>query len=805
MLIPIKNFTGEFPRMRPYALPENAAAQSKNCEFRQGVLTGLAGDVFLNSSGSNIKSVFTYQGNNGAKRMYWWNRDVDAVQSPVVGDAYSRFYWSDGTGFYVSEGSKGGNGEPDATTNRKLVGVPRPAAALTSTLANMSFPAIDVVRLVNLLGDGSTTHYADADVDAADVVYTYSPSDLTITFPCPDPASLIAPATVTTTTKKKGATTGDWRPLVDAFGASAIVTVSSRTVPAYTNSISFGPGDTVIYYDDPLVLPDEVRATFVSNSDSGDTVNTMYRLGNTYWYGSNENITPPNQFGPTNPQETETSIAAASAVVGMGVNLILEFDPADDNPKLIRKVLSAITVAQTEGATVWPTDLQGKFNASYKWENGTCTVLIQRVLKDVEARAYTYTYVNAYNEEGPPAEPLEILDCAKDMSFTLGYTNAPDNYTAINKIRVYRTATGTSTDYMYVGYLAGAGVTDDSGGKKLGDLSTTTPTFIDTVDTEYLGETLSTYNYSSPDQTIRGLCMMANGIMVGFKNNELHFSEPYLPYAYNPSAVKPLPSPIVGICPFEGGLYVTTTGHPYIVTGVAPEYMTDAKVPAIQAGLTKGSIVALGNSVVYASNDGLVMAQGLSASLDASYKFFTREKWLELYSQNLENIRLAVHDGTLLMWFDNGALPVMIRLEEAEPSMTNLTSPIYAAYIDPTDDALIVSNGNSIYQFAKDQADRAAFEWRSKTFILPKPTNLGAIQLIGFGTFEIDVYVDLDLVLGFDKVCTITLDAGPQGLAVARLPSGFLSRRYAFHIRGSEGSEIREFYAATSVTEFANG
>jgi hypothetical protein len=344
---------------------------------------------------------------------------------------------------------------------------------------------------------------------------------------------------------------------------------------------------------------------------------------------------------------------------------------------------------------------------------------------------------------------------------------------------VYRTA-GTSGQYLYVGQAI---------------VNTTNPVFTDSISDAALGHTLDTNSYFPPDQNLRGITVMANGIMVGFKNNEVHFSEPYLPYAWNPNAIKPFPHKVVGICPFEGGLYVTTTAEPYIIQGAAPEFMTDMKVAAVQAGISKGSITNYNGQVVYASNDGLVMMQGAQASLDMSFRFFTRKDWQDKYGTKLSQMRLNAHDGSLVVWFEDGTPGFLIRFEEETSSLTQLSEPIYAAFVHPLADALYVSNGNSVYAF-RDGNARNSFTWWSKEFVLPKPTSLGAVQLVGSGTVTLQVFADDEL----KQTSTITMTE--YGKTIQRLIGGFMARRWSFRLTGT--GEVMEFVAARTVAEFQN-
>ena len=544
-----KTFSGEYPRTPAHLLPDTAAAQAVDCDFTRGTLTGVRERRVVAgfAAPTGVKSLFVYEG--VAASMYAWTRDVDAVRSPVATDAYCRFYWTDGAGFWVSRGDIGGAGQEPAAGNKYKVGCPTPSVALTGVLG------------------------------------------------------------------------------------------------------------------------------------------------------------------------TAPTLAAGETAVS-------------------------------------------------------------------EFRAYSYSYVNQYGEESGLAPPFTV-DVIEGQPITLTYANLSDSagYCPVSFIRIYRTATGSSgTDYAFVDEIP---------------RNLATPTYTDTVAGDALGAPSQSAAYEAPPQDLKGLCVMNNGILAAFRGNELYFMEPYLPYAYIPSTIKPLPHTIVGICPTEDGLYVTTRAHPYLITGVSPDTMTDRRVTAIQAGVSKGSICNVGSSVVYASNDGLVAMRGVDASLDLSFSFFTREVWRDLYKDKLPVMRLNAHDGNLVVWFEDGTPGFLIRMEEGATSLARLTDPIYAAFMYPVGDALYVAQGSSVYEF-KGGSSNKAFTWRSRDVIVAQPTNFGCIALVGSGSVTYTVRAD-DAVV---RTQTVTLDG--TDINVYRLYSGFMKRRWSVEINGASGSEVREVYLANNPRELKN-
>ena len=749
MIIPLKTFTGEFPRTLPHLLPDAAAQSAQDCDFSDGSLRGIADDaVFSDISTAGVRSIFVYEGGMASGTRFLWNRDVDAVASPLAGDAYARFYWTDGSGFYVSRGDVGGGGEP-SDNNRYKVGVPRPVA-LAMLESRMELPDVTGYRLE--LADERSDGTLDNLVEIAPNISLHDAARIGFNF-----TARAAQAQETTAVSTGTVNDPEWT----LIGARSIRGIGQNVfAPCYLDRSA---SHEIVYLKMPLNPPDRIEVLTQPGSSDGDGIGDVfsfyYRLGETFWYGSASSITPPADAG------AQTSVSAAKAPIKAPLLRLTLLRASGDRVALVRL---------NSGETNWPVDLPG-YSVSLS-VNGTDWSLTIAARNDhIERRAYTYTYVNQYGEEGAPAEPLE-LDCAEDARVTLSYAAPPPGYCPCSKIRVYRTASGAASNYLYVG-------------ERIIDAARV---LVDAVRGAALGHTLDTQRYLPPEQGLRGLCVMANGILAAFRGNEVHFSEPCLPYAWNPKAIKPFPHRIVGICPFEGGLYVTTSAEPYIIQGAAPEYMTDMRLPVAQAGVSKGSIACYDGQIVYASSDGLVQAQGVQVSLTMSQRFFTRSEWQKRYGARLDKMRLAVHDGSLLVWFDDGEPGFLLRFEEETPSLTRLGRGYRAVFRHALADALYVADDQRVAVFRGSNA-RRPLHWQSKDFIVPLPRNFSVLQLVGSGTLALTVLADGESVLQRD----VALDL--RGYAAVRLPSGFLARRWSFRVEGS--GALREACFATTVKE----
>jgi hypothetical protein len=414
----------------------------------------------------------------------------------------------------------------------------------------------------------------------------------------------------------------------------------------------------------------------------------------------------------------------------------------------------------------------------------TVKISANQVEATKETRAYVYTYVNSYGEEGPPSDPGVItLTPAQTVQVSVQRDSVALNYAPITEIRVYRTPTGSSiAQYFYVGTIVTAG---GSG----------VFTFADNVRGEQLNEPLSSFNYYPPDPALQGLMSLPNGILAAWKGNELHFSEAYKPWAWPPGYVKTLPNGIVGGIVYGAGALVTTRAQPYLVSGVSPDSMTTSKINVDQAGVSKRSIAVVDGSVIYASHDGLVVVSGGSASLAQGQKFFTRDVWRQRYAAGLSSMHFSSWDGRLVAFSSAGTFrPFMIRLDEADGTMTELPSFVAkCAFVSQLSDQMYYAHDSKIYQF--NGGNDLQTTWASREIVIPRPCNFGIAQTLVEGSWTVEFW---SWGGTWVKRHTETLTTGQRTF---RLPSGYESDRYQIKITGQ--GRFRELRVAQSARELA--
>lgn len=241
----------------------------------------------------------------------------------------------------------------------------------------------------------------------------------------------------------------------------------------------------------------------------------------------------------------------------------------------------------------------------------------------IEARSYLYTWLSAYNEESPPS-PATLLNGWSNGTWSIGLAAPPplDQGVTRNltKLRLYRTvtATGGSTVYYFVA-----------------DVPVGTLSYVDTIPDNLvaLNIQLPSTNWFPPPADLQGMLNMPNGMIAGFRANEIWFCEPYYPHAWPPGYVLTTDFPIVGLGLTSGALVACTTANSYVANGTSPGTMSLFKCAPPDPCLSRGSIIGTDIGVFYMSPNGLIQVTSTGVSSDITELWITREKWASLTPQ----------------------------------------------------------------------------------------------------------------------------------------------------------------------------
>ena len=214
-----------------------------------------------------------------------------------------------------------------------------------------------------------------------------------------------------------------------------------------------------------------------------------------------------------------------------------------------------------------------------------------------ETRAYVYTYVTSYSEEGQTS-PSTVATGDITGTWIIVIPVPPPADLAGNNIatiRLYRTIVDSAGNATYFQVQEVP-------------ISTSAITITDSAKpSDIVGnKQLDSIGYSPPPDGLQGVVMMANGIAAGFTNErEVWFSAAYLPHAWPAAYALTVDYPIVGLTANGTSLNILTQGSPFIATGVTPDTMTIGKITANEPCIGRGSIVSSGEGAYYASPNGI--------------------------------------------------------------------------------------------------------------------------------------------------------------------------------------------------------
>lgn len=369
--------------------------------------------------------------------------------------------------------------------------------------------------------------------------------------------------------------------------------------------------------------------------------------------------------------------------------------------------------------------------------------------KDAESTVtiyYLLTYVTAVGEEGAPGPISLEVEChpvgvdkgdGTLADVTLSLQPPGTNNSNIERMRLYRTVTGAGqTEFLMVA-----------------DLPMSTATYKDQIQDGALGQLLDTETFSMPPDEMRGICNMANGIMAGFVQNQVLFSEPYLPYAWPEEYRQSIDYDIVAIEPIGTSLVVGTTGDPYLFTGISPANIAGQKLEIAQACTSAKSMVNIGPAVLYACPDGMVAIAPDGVRL-ITQDIITPQQWRKMLDpKTLVGYR---HESKYIGIHSTGAFI----FDPINGDLRTLDDRWTCGYTEPKDDTLYILKGSDVMRF-NASAQPMVMKWKSKVFdAVAKAFSCARIESEDLSKVTFRLFVDGVKVL--DKVAppqTFTLPA----------------------------------------------
>ncbi len=401
------------------------------------------------------------------------------------------------------------------------------------------------------------------------------------------------------------------------------------------------------------------------------------------------------------------------------------------------------------------------------------------------ARIYTYTFVNSFGEEGPPADPSQIAYTNDDECADLtNFTSSVVGPYLIEKVRIYRSLTSATGQATYL-------LVDEV------PFPVTEP-YRDCKSDIELGEALPSETWFEPPAALKGLTAMANGMLAGFVGNTLYFSEPYQGHAWPEDYRRAVDHPIVGLAAAGNMLFVMTEGYPYTAVGNHPEVISLNKLERAQSCISSRSIVDIEAGAMYASSSGLVFLTAGGARLVTS-GVFDRRAWSQIAPTKLHGY---FYKGKYFGFYDaTGVSPPLPDIPDEggfifDPTQNDVVftdTTADSAFFDPVDGFLHIAEKpttqNQRFAWDNDQNNKTTLRYRSRE-IEARRTNFTAARVSALAypvTFRL--YVD-----GVIKSTHTVQNKRPF-----RLPSGFTSRDWAVEVESTE--EIEAVFFADTMEE----
>lgn len=332
----------------------------------------------------------------------------------------------------------------------------------------------------------------------------------------------------------------------------------------------------------------------------------------------------------------------------------------------------------------------------------------------LSTRAYIYTFISAYGEEGSPSSPTTATGTTGSWTIAGFDTTVPNSgQRNITTKRIYRTVTGATTSEYY--WVA--------------DISLATTSYTDTQsDTVVaLNFSLPSLGWTPPPTTLLGVCSHPGGFLVGFSGRDLWMSVPYQPHAWPQSTVQTMQTEIVGVAVYQNVIVVTTTSHPYVGEGMTPSGITMQKIDSIDPCLNRRSMATTINGVYYSSPQGIMACTGGVTEL-ATMNLFTRQEWQEEFSPTTVQ---AVPYGVQVIAFDTTDSGFIFSPADPNSPLTQLDrfSNVAAIQQDQYSGDVYLIQGSQVRLWDPPESIPYSYTWTSKEFDLPNPVNFGAFRL----------------------------------------------------------------------------
>lgn len=369
------------------------------------------------------------------------------------------------------------------------------------------------------------------------------------------------------------------------------------------------------------------------------------------------------------------------------------------------------------------------------------------------ATSYVYTFVNDLGEESAPSNPSATVVRPDGVSVTVTTpvalpSGVSSEYGVATK-RIYRATSGnTGTEFLFVAEVA-----------------LSTADYVDVLTDAELGDALETDDWDLPPTDLEDIQALPNGVMAGFSKNRLCLSAQNRPHAWPVGNRLLTDTDIVGIGAIDTTVVIGTQSFLYWATGNDPAAYSMAKSEVPYACVSKRSFAYLtGIGVVFAGPDGLMATAGVGQVRNLTDGVFTRDQWQAL---NPTSIRGVAHNDIYWMHWEAGSQRgcYAIDMKPTGFGVVQMAFHATAAHVDPIEDKMYLVldandepddpslpvranppavDGETIFEFEGDPANRMTYRYRSKLWQLEHPAwfSVAQVDAEDFDNLLVRVYGD---------------------------------------------------------------
>jgi hypothetical protein len=226
---------------------------------------------------------------------------------------------------------------------------------------------------------------------------------------------------------------------------------------------------------------------------------------------------------------------------------------------------------------------------------------------------------------------------------------------------------------------------------------------------------------------MEGMVVMPNGYLVGWAGRRLLFSEPYRPHAWPAEYELSTEFDIVGLAVFGSTLVICTESHPYFGQGVSPASFTTQKLDAVEPCLSRRSIVSTVAGVLYASINGIVLANS-SGIQTITKDLLTKAEWDNFSPSTLYAAQL----GLQYIAFSTPSFGFIFDPTNPTARLVELDnfSNVEGIETDRYSGNVLILAEDRVWNWDPETSERLQWRWQSKQYQFPKPMNFGAGRLL---------------------------------------------------------------------------